>query len=83
MDSIGNPNIRELLAEYSHKSWSKWMAYLLSKTLKNENGSVTIPAKLIEYWKTQMETEYKDLTDSERNSDRFEADMILKVLKGM
>ena len=71
----------EVLADYAHKAWSGWMIYLFKKASENKDGSVTIPSDLVERWKRQSITEYKDLPEKEKDSDRVEAKEILSVLK--
>jgi hypothetical protein len=71
-------NVREALAQYAHDTaWSGWMRYLFSKCTINEDGSVTMPAWAVERWTRQMNTPYVDLPESERASDREQADMII------
>jgi hypothetical protein len=71
---------REALADLEHDRWSRWMKYQFSKGTFNDDGSWTMPAESVERWKRQMETPYADLTESEKDSDRREADKTLKVL---
>ena len=63
----------EALAKYAHKAWSGWMKYLFDKSTKNEDGTVTIPQWAVARWERQMNTEYDDLPESEKKSDRAEA----------
>jgi len=79
MDTPENKK-RELLAEYAHKAWSRWMEYLFSKSEKNEDGTVTIPKWAVERWTRQLETTYIHLSDDEKESDRNEANTILERL---
>jgi hypothetical protein len=71
----------EALADYAHVAWSGWMSYLFSKTTPNPDGSVTIPAELVERWARQIETTYDDLSEPEKDSDRIEAKKIIEVIK--
>ena len=70
---------REQFAEYAHDAWAGWMSYLFSKSTKNEDGTVTIPAWAVERWTRQMNTQYWDLPEEEKNSDREEADKIIAM----
>lgn len=72
-------NITEDLASYAHEVWIRWMKYLFSKSVENEDGSVTIPAWAVERWKRQMSTSYDDLPEGEKESDRKEARTIMDV----
>ena len=73
-------NITERLAEYAHKAWAGWMDYLFEKSTKNDDGSVTIPASLVERWKRQAQTPYTELPESEKESDRKEADTMMEII---
>lgn len=70
--------LRERLAEYSHAAWSQWVRYMFAGC-NNSDGSVTIPAELVERWKRQMNIQYDALPEREKRSDRAEADKILDV----
>lgn len=70
---------RETFAEQCHKSWSGWMKYLFSKSSYQEDGSVIIPAPLVARWTRQMNTDYGDLEEEEKDSDRAEADAFLDL----
>lgn len=72
--------VRDMLADVVHDSWSDWMSYLFNKSVKNADGTVTIPADRVERWERQVLTRYKDLTPEEQQSDLDEADRYLKVL---
>ena len=66
-------NIVEVLAAQEHDRWSRWMEYLISKCEINANGSVTIPKEFVDHWTRQLQTDYYQLTPSERDSDRKES----------
>lgn len=78
--------VRENLAKLCHAQWSGWMKYLFSKSEILENGDkgdmAVIPEWAVQRWKRQMETSYENLTDAEKDSDRKEADRILKIISG-
>ena len=71
--------VREQLAAYAHEAWSRWMKYLFEKSTQNPDGTVTIPVWAVERWKRQAETLYDELPNSEKESDRREADSILII----
>jgi hypothetical protein len=71
----------ELLSEYAHDAWSGWMRYLFSKSAINADGTVTIPRWAVERWRRQIGTKYSDLSDSEKMSDRKEAETILSIVQ--
>lgn len=72
--------MREALAEYAHQAWSGWMDYLFSKSQVNDDGTVTLPAWAVERWKRQVATPYAELPESEKESDRAEADRMLEIV---
>jgi len=82
MDDATRPTapVREALAAYAHEAWSGWMRYMWSKSAPNADGSLTIPAWAVLRWERQMNTAYTDLPESERESDRKEADAILVIV---
>ena len=67
----------EKLAAIEHKRWAHWQRYLHSQCLKNDDGSLTIPADLVKKWNKQIDTDYFNLTESEKDSDR---EQVLKYL---
>jgi hypothetical protein len=73
--------LREYLVAYAHKAWSGWMQYMFSKCARNEDGSLTIPDWARDRWTRQMTTEYADLPESEKKSDRDEADAIIEIIE--
>ena len=69
------------LADMAHEVWAHWMEYLFSVSVKNEDGSVTIPADKVERWKRQMDTNYHDLPEREQQSDIRQAKKYLVVFR--
>lgn len=85
-----NDDTREELAAYAHEAWSGWMEYLFSKCdiaqsgpafeADAPDGRLIIPAWAVERWTRQMNTPYADLPESEKESDRKEADRMLAIM---
>lgn len=71
----------EKLSSLEHSQWSRWMEYLFSKSQSNCNGSVTIPKELVDRWTRQMNTDYSDLSEKEKESDRDQAKHVMYILK--
>jgi len=69
---LTSKSLMEDLADEEHIRWSHWMKHLFSKCIMNSDGTATIPAWAVERWSHQIETDYKDLTESEKESDREE-----------
>lgn len=59
----------EKLADKQHEIWAHWMKYLFTQG-ELKNGNFTIPKEKVDRWKKQLKTNYKDLTESEKESDR-------------
>ena len=74
-------SLRERLAALAHDQWSGWQRYMFKKCTLNEDGTVTIPAWAVERWQRQMSTPYSQLPESERESDRRQADRVLAVIE--
>lgn len=71
----------EALADFEHNRWSRWQSYLFDNSIKNEDGTVTIPKEFVDRWNRQIATQYADLSESEKDSDRKEAIRILECVK--
>ena len=68
---------RERIAAIQHAIWSHWMTYQFSVCLRNDDGTMTIPAQKVMRWERQAATPYAELSEAERESDRHQADRIL------
>jgi hypothetical protein len=60
----------DVLADIEHKRWSHWQNYMHSKARRQDDGTLVIPADLVKQWEKQAKTEYADLSDAEKESDR-------------
>jgi hypothetical protein len=74
-------DLREQLAALAHEQWAGWMKYLFEKSIEGGDGCVEIPALSVARWKRQMDTSYVDLPENEKESDRTEADKVLRVIQ--
>ncbi len=79
------PTVREraveVLADVEHDRWAGWQKWVHDLSKRNADGSITIPAKLVERWDRQISTEYAGLSDDEKESDRKEARTSLDALE--
>lgn len=71
----------EKLANFEHDRWSRWQKHLFSKCIKNNDGSYTIPKEYVDSWERQIITEYKELSEQEKESDRKEAMRIIECIE--
>lgn len=73
--------IIETLADIEHQRWSNWQKYLHSKCKRDKNDNLIIPANYVKNLEKLIKTNYKDLTEKEKNSDREEVKVFLDILK--
>jgi hypothetical protein len=60
----------ETLAAVEHERWSHWQRYMHGKGVSQPDGSLMIPADLVQRWQKQIDTPYADLSEKEKESDR-------------
>lgn len=68
------------LAAVEHERWSHWQRYLHDQCSHAEDGSLIIPRELAERWTRQATTDYIDLSETEKSSDREQVREYLRVL---
>jgi hypothetical protein len=78
-ESVNSETI-EKLSDVEHDSWARWMKYVFSVSKKNNDGSITIPKNKVKRWERQIKTDYEDLTDKEKETDRKEVKKFIKIL---
>lgn len=76
-------DLQEHLADLCHSQWSGWMEYLFSKCLDIEDGSLIIPREFVSRWRRQVSTSFFLLSESEKDSDRKEADKFIELLNDL
>jgi hypothetical protein len=70
----------EQLAAIEHQRWSHWQRYLHSQCVQQLDGSLLIPADLVARWQKQIDTQYADLDQEEKESDREQVRKYLPVI---
>ena len=73
--------LREELANLAHERWSHWMRYMFQQGRRNPDGTWMMPADKAARWTRQMVTPYADLPESEKDSDRIEAEKIFEIIR--
>lgn len=81
MNDAMKTRLLEKLAALEHARWSHWMKYLFTKGKDFSGFGFYIHKDSVERWKHQLATEYKDLSEAEKESDRVEARKTLEVLE--
>ena len=66
-DTDTREELLEILSDIVHRQWAHWTRYMLDNYTP-EN---------VERWRHQLETEYSELSDRERDSDRVWATTFL------
>jgi hypothetical protein len=72
--------IVDQLAAIEHERWSHWQRYLHSRGARQADGSVILPAELVQRWERQISTPYAALSDREQESDREQVRRYLPVI---
>jgi hypothetical protein len=67
MDSVSRRDLLEVLSDLEHRQWAHWTRYMLDNYTP-EN---------VERWRLQVKTEYADLSEREKDSDRTWASTVL------
>jgi hypothetical protein len=80
INKMADNQIRENLAEYAHNAWAYWMQYMFSKMKFNPSRGLIMPAWAVDRWSRQTATEYKNLSEKEKESNRQEADKMIAIL---
>jgi hypothetical protein len=76
---MNDDELRELLADLVHEIWIHWMSHMFSQLEEDDLGMV-IQWDDYRRWKRQMKTNYHNLTEREKASDRKQANKIIAFL---
>lgn len=74
--------LREVLAAIEHARWADWQRWVHSVCTRNPDGSLTIPATLVERWERQIATPYDQLSAREKEADREQVDRYWPLIAG-
>ncbi len=72
----------ERLAALCHDQWRGWMRHLFAQARRYPGGTLLLPRARVERWTRQMATDYADLDEDEKDSDRECARAFLALLAG-
>lgn len=72
--AVEKSGLYEQLAAIEHERWSDWQKYVHGLCEKQDDGSLVIPADQVAKWGRQIATDYDDLTEDEKDSDREQVD---------
>jgi hypothetical protein len=79
-DLLKLQSLIDKLADIEHERWSHWQRYLHSKCARASDGSLVIPAHLVDRWESQMNTPYSALSEEEKESDREQVRRYLPII---
>lgn len=68
------------LAAAEHERWAHWQRHVHDHCRVNPDGSLTIPAHLVERWIAQISTPYSALSEPEKESDRDQVRRYLPII---
>ena len=83
-DSNWEKEFIEKGADLEHKRWAKWQKYMHSKILPSAHDKIMeIGTELINHWNRQINTQYSELTEKEKDSDREEVRQYLPLIRNL
>ena len=68
------------LAAAEHARWARWQLYIHEHCQPGPNGALIIPAELVDRWTAQIHTQFSELTDMEKESDRDQVRRYLPII---
>lgn len=72
--------IVEELASIEHERWAHWQQYVHGKGTRQPDGSLLLPAELVNRWEAQIATPYANLSEGEKQSDREQVHRYLPLI---
>lgn len=80
LEVLASNELLEMFAATEHERWAHWQRYLHDQCRPLSDGSLVIPAELVQRWTTQMSTPYLELSEKEKESDREQVRKYLPIL---
>ncbi len=71
--------MKERIAALIHKIWANWINYILSISIINEDGSITIPQEKAREWLVLSKKDFTELSEKDRSNSLRSADKILAI----
>jgi hypothetical protein len=73
-------SILDTLAAIEHERWSHWQKFMHAQCESTTEGALLIPPSLVARWEKQASTDFEDLSEKEKESDRDQVRRYLPVL---
>jgi hypothetical protein len=70
----------DALASVEHRRWAHWQEYMHGKAVRQPDGALLFPAEIVARWERQARTNYADLTEPEKESDREQVRKYLPLI---
>lgn len=80
-DQSNLEDLLEDLAAIEHERWVHWQKFVHSSGKIQPDGSLLVPRDLVERWERQIATNYADLADEEKESDRDQVRRYLPLIE--
>jgi hypothetical protein len=65
----------EQLAAIEHQRWADWQHHVHNTAgIRRPDGSILLPAGTVARWERQISTDYAELSEQEKQSDRDQVD---------
>ncbi len=74
-------NFVEQASAHKHARWAEWQKSVFSKCALQEDGSLLFPAEEVQRRTKLIETDYKDLSEENKDKDRYEAKLLLPIVR--
>lgn len=71
--------MRHKIASLIHRIWANWINYILSISIVNPDGSITIPEEKAREWLVLSKKNFDELSEKDRSNSLRNADKILAV----
>jgi hypothetical protein len=71
----------EELAAIEHRRWSHWQAFMHAQGNRQPDGSLVLTPDLVKKWDRQIATDYADLNEVEKESDREQVRQYLPLIE--
>lgn len=78
--TLESNQLLDTLAAAEHERWAHWQQYVHDQCRPGPDGSLTIPAELVQRWTTQIRKPFAALTEEEKESDRDQVRRYLPLI---
>jgi len=73
--------VLEDLASIEHARWAHWQSHVHGQGIRQDDGSIVLPANLVSRWERQIATPYESLGLDEKAADREQVMRYLPLIK--